>query len=414
MSLVARLSGRRFLREVSGRIGGASELSEPFGSVKRPGCLALFRPFTRDSDTGRGPSVERGGSQVVGSAAAYDYHLPATLIADQPITWSKLHPSKEELQRKNSRLLCIDTSTPTACASAAVNGGTERTLARAGGEKETKTTKGEEEERVVEFLRECEFGDVKSFLPEGSLLVANNTKVVHARLEMRKARTGGSVEVLAVSPSNHCPSTSIAGGDMDDREGEEKEERENDGKLVDMADALSALSDEPNTEGLGEGRSSSKNIWKCMIKGKNVKEGTKLTAEREGVVLQALVRDRDSVNGQFARLHFKWWKKKNDIGEIKEKEKEKQKETEVASDHFEMTFGEVLQLFGSIPLPPYMKRKAVDRDEDSYQTVYSSVPGSVAAPTAGLHFTDDLVENLITERAIQFEKVTLHTGRYAL
>jgi S-adenosylmethionine:tRNA ribosyltransferase-isomerase len=137
-----------------------------------------------------------------------------------------------------------------------------------------------------------------------------------------------------------------------------------------------------------------------MLKGKNVREGTEMLVERDGVALRALVLSRDSVNGQFASVSFSW-KNTNASGSASDNSKE---------EKGGLTFGEVLQLFGSIPLPPYMKRKAVERDADSYQTVYSSVPGSVAAPTAGLHFTDGLVENLVRDRGIHFEKVTLHTG----
>ena len=88
------------------------------------------------------------------------------------------------------------------------------------------------------------------------------------------------------------------------------------------------------------------------------------------------------------------------------------------SDHFtiqlswtneEMSFAEILHLAGSTPLPPYIKRKAEASDADRYQTVYAQYSGSVAAPTAGLHFTPEVMEN-ITASSIETDYVTLHVG----
>ena len=75
----------------------------------------------------------------------------------------------------------------------------------------------------------------------------------------------------------------------------------------------------------------------------------------------------------------------------------------------ERTFAEIIQLVGEIPLPPYLKRDATDADRATYQTVYSSEAGAVAAPTAGLHFTPAVFENL-AKRGISHEYLTLHVG----
>jgi S-adenosylmethionine:tRNA ribosyltransferase-isomerase len=74
-----------------------------------------------------------------------------------------------------------------------------------------------------------------------------------------------------------------------------------------------------------------------------------------------------------------------------------------------LRFGEVLHKAGVIPLPPYLHRKAEEEDHDRYQTVYASKEGSVAAPTAGLHFTHNLLEQLAA-KGIQTSFVTLHVG----
>ncbi len=74
-----------------------------------------------------------------------------------------------------------------------------------------------------------------------------------------------------------------------------------------------------------------------------------------------------------------------------------------------LSFAEVLHLFGAIPLPPYIKREVEASDAERYQTVYAHYQGSVAAPTAGLHFTEDVFENL-KEKNIEKDFVTLHVG----
>lgn len=75
----------------------------------------------------------------------------------------------------------------------------------------------------------------------------------------------------------------------------------------------------------------------------------------------------------------------------------------------EMSILELMQQAGHIPLPPYIQREDHVQDQDRYQTVYAENPGAVAAPTAGLHFTDELMQQ-ITEQGIECAFVTLHVG----
>lgn len=74
-----------------------------------------------------------------------------------------------------------------------------------------------------------------------------------------------------------------------------------------------------------------------------------------------------------------------------------------------LTFAEILNHFGNVPLPPYFKRDAEESDKTRYQTIYAQNDGSVAAPTAGLHFTDDVFTNLKAKN-IETESVILHVG----
>jgi S-adenosylmethionine:tRNA ribosyltransferase-isomerase len=69
----------------------------------------------------------------------------------------------------------------------------------------------------------------------------------------------------------------------------------------------------------------------------------------------------------------------------------------------------IMERFGAVPLPPYITRDADETDRDRYQTVYADAGGSVAAPTAGLHFTNSVLDT-IRERGVRVEHVTLHVG----
>lgn len=75
----------------------------------------------------------------------------------------------------------------------------------------------------------------------------------------------------------------------------------------------------------------------------------------------------------------------------------------------DLSFGELLELLGRIPIPPYLNRDSEELDNTRYQTVYAKYEGSVAAPTAGLHFTSELIESM-RGRGVDFEEVTLHVG----
>ncbi len=77
--------------------------------------------------------------------------------------------------------------------------------------------------------------------------------------------------------------------------------------------------------------------------------------------------------------------------------------------NLKVPFSEWLSTHGSTPLPPYIKRKSEVADSANYQTIYAKIPGSVAAPTAGLHFTDSLLRTL-ENKSVQIAELTLHVG----
>ena len=123
--------------------------------------------------------------------------------------------------------------------------------------------------------------------------------------------------------------------------------------------------------------------WICLVGGASKwKDGQVLELVTEtGLKLEARLAEKRS--GEY-RIHFSW-------------------------NPATLSFAEVLQLAGKVPIPPYIKRAADSIDEQRYQTVYAASEGSVAAPTAGLHFTEALLKRL-TDKNIRTEMVTLHVG----
>lgn len=117
--------------------------------------------------------------------------------------------------------------------------------------------------------------------------------------------------------------------------------------------------------------------WKCMIGNlKKWKSGALTNGE--------LHAERLSTSGNTHEVHFTW-------------------------DNPNLSFAQLLEAQGELPIPPYLNRKTEESDKTTYQTVYSRIKGSVAAPTAGLHFTQNVLEDL-RQRGIQTTELTLHVG----
>lgn len=189
-------------------------------------------------------------------------------------------------------------------------------------------------------ITERHFAEIGDELPEGSLLVFNNTKVVRARLVMHKP-SGARVEVFCLEP--HTP-----------------------------ADYEHAFAIKGRCE------------WSCIIGNlKKWKEGSvEIPFEYDGshYTLRAFIAERGT---REHIVRFEW--------------------------KAPLTFGELLEYLGRIPIPPYLNRESEEIDNTRYQTVYSRFEGSVAAPTAGLHFTRPLIGQL-QARGFDFAEVTLHVG----
>ena len=125
--------------------------------------------------------------------------------------------------------------------------------------------------------------------------------------------------------------------------------------------------------------------WLCLVG--NLKKWKEGALSKEIVVhgrTLTLTATRGEVEGTGHRIDFAW-------------------------DDSTVTFAEVLEAVGELPIPPYLNRKTEESDKQTYQTVYSKIKGSVAAPTAGLHFTESVLQ-AIDAKGIERDEVTLHVG----
>lgn len=126
-------------------------------------------------------------------------------------------------------------------------------------------------------------------------------------------------------------------------------------------------------------------VWKCLVGNSKRWHDENLVKELEingsKVILAAR---RISNNGAHSEVEFSW-------------------------DNKETSFSDIINSAGEIPIPPYLDRRSEESDNTDYQTVYGLIEGSVAAPTAGLHFTESLLEKLAAQGA-RLREVTLHVG----
>ena len=192
---------------------------------------------------------------------------------------------------------------------------------------------------VDEFV----FRDIPALLPEGSLMIFNDTKVVPARLHFQR-ESGAHIEIFCLEP-------------------------------VDPAEYNIAFA------------SCARCVWKCVIGNSKRWKGDSLRLYNPAgdpsvatLNLRAKLIDKDGRTGD---VEFEW-----DGG---------------------LPFSNVLEICGTIPIPPYLNRESEEIDAERYQTTYARIRGSVAAPTAGLHFTPEVLSG-IKEVGIALGNVCLHVG----
>ena len=190
-------------------------------------------------------------------------------------------------------------------------------------------------------IEDHRFSDVPRLLPEGAMLIYNNTRVINARLRFRKD-TGSMIEIFCLEP-----------------------ESPRDYQLIFQT----------------TGHCS----WNCLVgNSKRWKQGSlscMVDVDGQTVTLRATRGER---RGNAWIIDFDW-------------------------DGHNVTFASLLDAVGVIPIPPYLNRDTEASDSVDYQTVYSHIDGSVAAPTAGLHFTDQLLAEC-DRLGIARRELTLHVG----
>lgn len=190
-------------------------------------------------------------------------------------------------------------------------------------------------------VSESVFKHIADYLPAGSLLVYNNTRVIQARLLFQKA-TGARIEVFCLEPAEPHDYTLIF-------------------------------------------QQTERCSWICLVGNlKKWKDGLltkKVTIQGEEVILSA---EKKESHGDSHRIEFTW-------------------------NNPKYTFADLLDAAGVLPIPPYLHRETEKSDLVTYQTVYSKIKGSVAAPTAGLHFTPEVLAD-VDAHGIGREEVTLHVG----
>ncbi len=185
------------------------------------------------------------------------------------------------------------------------------------------------------------FSDLPQLLPDNSLLVFNNSKVIRARLKFRK-ETGAVIEIFCLEP-------------------------------VEPVNVQQAFETTETTQ------------WKCIIgNAKKWKSGAlsqEIDINNKKITVSV---EKKKQAGQSYIVEFNW-------------------------DNRKLSFAEIIQNIGTVPIPPYLNRKPESVDNKRYQTVYSRHKGSVAAPTAGLHFTNGLLSKLQQEKT-GILNITLHVG----
>ena len=191
-------------------------------------------------------------------------------------------------------------------------------------------------------IQESVFESIVSFLPDDSLIVFNDTKVIRARLQFQKS-TGANIEIFILEP------------------------------LFPTQEVQNAFQIQQQCQ------------WKCLIGNAKKWKDDELELEVDylGQKVKLIASKLEAIGNSY-RVNFSW-----------------NPET--------LTFSDILIATGSIPLPPYMKRSTEKADIERYQTIYAQHQGSVAAPTAGLHFTDKVMQEL-HQKSIQKSFVSLHVG----
>ena len=199
------------------------------------------------------------------------------------------------------------------------------------------------------IIAESTYNHIASFIPEKAALYFNNSKVIAARIHFQKANNS-TIEIFCLEPSNNY---------------------------------------QPISKAM---QATQKVEWICLVGGAKKWKEDYLEKEFElitpsnnnnGVTVKVCAKKIKSIDGKFL-IEFSW-------------------------DNDKISFSEIIEHIGSIPLPPYIQRATTEEDKDRYQTTYAKQEGSVAAPTAGLHFNAAIFESL-AQKKCSTDFISLHVG----
>jgi S-adenosylmethionine:tRNA ribosyltransferase-isomerase len=208
-------------------------------------------------------------------------------------------------------------------------------------------------------ISETVFKNIGTVLPKNALLVFNDTRVVPARLVFTN-NNGARIEIFFLEP--HCPKETVL---------------------------FFATREEVTI--------------KCLIGNKKRWKNGMLTMQLPNdITLSAILTPSNNIHNSDTPSNDNCRKaaiSNNDTFLVT-----------LSWNASALTFSQILELAGKVPLPPYINRLADSRDRERYQTVFARYDGSVAAPTAGLHFTDELLQQLQSEHGIETSYLTLHVG----
>ncbi len=190
-------------------------------------------------------------------------------------------------------------------------------------------------------IRDDNFYNLVDYIPDDSLLVFNNTKVIRARIIFRK-ESGSRIEIFILDP--HYP-----------------------------ADYVNNFQQNKECS------------WKCVVGNlKKWKSGALKLDFVKDDMQNTLYAEKSETKGGYCIINFRW-------------------------NNENLNFSDIIESTGNMPIPPYLNRESEESDINRYQTVYSKIKGSVAAPTAGLHFSDN-VFNSLKDKGIKIAETTLHVG----
>lgn len=232
--------------------------------------------------------------------------------------------------------------------------------------------------------RDLMFSVLPELLNPGDLLVLNNTRVFPARLLGHRVPSGGAVEVLLLrrlTDSRPMATSTTGRGRPSGPPGPSS--FASDEHLPDGQPARESDQTDRQPAGASDIAAESANAeeWEALVHpGQKLKPGARVVFERDGVRLHAEILARHF----YGRRSIRLWSEGGSVLE--------------AVEHI-----------GHIPLPPYIRRSDTAADRVRYQTVYARERGSVAAPTAGLHFTPAILDALAA-RGIERTEITLHVG----